>query len=1012
MINPKNICKYIALFVIISILLSALLSLICNAASASGDAAADTSQSIPVDKTQIQSVIPYVEKTDNGEPKNVPIESREDMTLNPGSVYLKAQIYLNSADATKYYGSQVYIFKLLPYQEITDISAAAQAANFNVQSSEGFSYSVSIPAPDLSDLQSGEIFNKFVAGVKDGDLYVPISEAQYISNINYLTSNGKRDVPPVSKTKKGLLIQMPGEARMLGVEYTTVTIYLNDLMSAEEGPNTELYVYQNQNYYFNIDKFLEYDKQIKYFTTEGINVTAVLLINASGFTPSNQTVQTPSADGSVQPESLVPANPIEYIIHPNALLTADSGVKPFYYGINTKDERGVRYFEALMSFIADRYVKEGGKFGRIYNIILGSDIGRAMYNYCGKTDIISYIKDYMRALRICDTAIRSRFGGSRVYVPFDNWFTAKSQTEGDFTFINKEVIDWLCDYSRKEGNFIWNIAWKAYNADILNPSCWTETVPVGDYSTPVITMKNINVLCDYINLEKKDYLPNGELRKVMLSNQGFSSGDNSIGNRDLQAASFVYAYLKIRYMPDITAFIYHGQVDNTNENSCSFGLWTNAPGTVNEPGEPKKIYDVFKYMDTNREAEKIEFAKAVLGIADFKEITPQYSPDSAPAVILTEVTGETIKNTKSLSATNIGIFGSDKLSGFNGTSNISTISRVAKYDNPDSAAFDGVSMLFAGFTAPIKGDFGGIYKTYTSSEAVLNLKDEKYVGVKLRIDTDIAMPEEQKIQMFLIMESEPQSQSPGVTGETTGSAGGAAASAQNSGGSQTISVFEGLANIPPNKDEIIYFDISSWDGRTNIKKIKLLVNPYVSSSGYADVSGETAGLPIQSVAEGGLSESNNGINSKYDFNLYVYSIVSAHTSKMSSFQTILTIVVIIVCIAAAGYAALVIRARRIKKRRRELELQRRRRAKAAASRQNAQPQVNNQSGYTPPPRNAPPRKPPNSSPNLNSNQSRTQRPPQNRIPPNNNINNPNNPNNTRPRNPDINRNGYDNTGKK
>ncbi|MCL1859814.1 MAG: DUF5722 domain-containing protein [Oscillospiraceae bacterium] len=940
--------KYMAIIIIITVLIGIFPQF--TGVSAIPDDSGEAAQSDesgqsdqagqPDEKTQIKSIIPYVEKKENEITQSVPVESREDMLLYP-NVSLKIQVYISAEDAEKYSGDRIYIFKLKPYEEITDINKenSLYSVYFDVvqNSSEGFSYNVTLLSPDLPNLKSGEIFNKFVIAVKDGDKFIPIpgSDAKYISNINCLSN--KKETPPVSKTKKGLSVQMPGEARMLGVGYTTVNMLLNDFMAAEEGSNTELYIYGNENYYFNRDKIAEYDKKIKYFTNEGINVTAVLLISARGFSPRNsqnnndsEGENTEDSDISMS-QLLVPVDPIEYLIHPNALASTD---KTFYYGINTTDEKGVKYFEALMSFIADRYVKEDIGYGRIYNIILGSDIGRTTsYNYCGKIDIVSYVKDYLRALRICDSAIRSRFGGSRVYVPFDNWFAEIPQ--GDVDFINKDIIDLLCEYSQKEGNFIWNVAFKPYNADILNPEFWKETQPVNDSSTPIITMKNIEVLCSYLNLEKKSYLPSGEIRKVMLSDLGYSSGDNSKENMELQAAAFVYAYLKVKYIPEITAFIYHGHVDNNNEIG-SLGLWTNAPDTVNDPGEKKKIYDVFKYMDTNRESEKIDFAKAVLGIEDFTEIAKLYSKDAEPAVILKEVAGETLK--KSPNATNIGIFRDDRLSGFIGSPNLSKMNRVNKYDNKDSELFNGASMLFAGFSNPIKGDFGGIVKIYTPEDPVLNLSNEKYVGVKLRIDTSVQMPEDQMIQLILIMESEPAPQNPGTdndTGATVTSSG----TGQNSGNAantaKTISIFEGLANISPNKDEIVYFDISSWEDKTDIKKIKLLVNPYVNYS----VSDQTS---QNLLAEPSEFSSGSDAADKYDFNLYVYSIISAHPSKTSVFKTVLIIILVLVLIIVAGYGVLYIRAQIIKKKRRRMRELQRRKAQAAAGRNHRTPgQYNN-----------------------------------------------------------------------
>jgi hypothetical protein len=532
--------KYISAIMTVLVLLGAVLPLSGSASNISNisnisDILAVSADN-PIDPartggegTRINSVIPYVTKTENGVARYVPIESREDIVTNPHSVSLRIQVYVDPADSERY--PQIYIFKLRPHQETAEIKNAQPAASFDVvRNNEGFTYNVSLLFPDLSNLKSGEINNKFVAGIRESDnSFTPVSNAQYINNINVLSD--RRAVPPVPNTKKGLVLQMPGEARLFGVEHTTVNLFLNDFMAAEEGPNTEIYSYGGIDYHFNIDKISEYDKIIKYFTTEGIKVTAVLLIDAQKFTPSEPPVLP---DGGGEPEepgdsddpdnpdeeepsqSAVsgPRDPIEYLIHPNALASGQSsGIR--YYGVNAATEDGVRHFEALMSFIADRYVREDDGFGRIYNIILGRDIGAlTLYNNCGRIDIVSYAENYLRALRIADTAMRSRFGGARVYVPFDNYFAGMPEESRDF--INKDIINRLLEYSVREGNFIWNIAWSANNYTRLNPETWREIEPVNDFSTHVITMKNINVLCDYINTEKINYLPGGERRKIML----------------------------------------------------------------------------------------------------------------------------------------------------------------------------------------------------------------------------------------------------------------------------------------------------------------------------------------------------------------------------------------------------------------------------------------------------------------------------------------------------------------
>ena len=933
----KNYNRYIAIIIIIVVLVGIMPTFTDVSAkpddtggeSQSEDAERSGQSDQADEKTRIKSIIPYVDKKEGGIEQTVAIESREDMRLFP-KTSLKIKVYISAEDSQKYAGERIYIFKLKPYEETTDIlnkDESSYEAYFDVnQNSSGYSHDVTLLTSDLSNLNSGEIYNKFVAAVKEKDQFKAITDAKYIDNINYLSN--KKETPPVSKTKKGLIIQMLGEARILGVGYTTIDMFLNDFMAAEGSANTELYVYGDENYYFNIDKISEYDKKIKYLTNEGINVAARLLIN-KGFIPSDQSGNQDSngenSEDNAISQLLIPVDPIQYLIHPNALASVQSDPNKafYYYGINTTNEKGVKYFEALMSFIADRYVKDDKGYGRIYNIILGSTIGEAsLFNYCGKKDdIISYVKNYLRALRICDTAMRSRFGGSRVYVQLSNLFAVSSGRDGDFA--NKDLIRQLCEYSQKEGNFIWNIAVNAYNADSLNPEFWKETAPTGEFSTPIITMKNIEVLCNYLNLEMKDFLPNGEIRKVMLSDQGYSSGDNSKENMELQAAAFAYAYLKAKYIPDITSFIYHGHVDQTEVGSL--GLWTRIPDTANDPGEKKKIYDVFKYMDTNREAEKTEFIKSVLGPEYAAEIEKLQSKDTEPAIMLTEATGETLKSRPN--ATNIGSFNDDRLSGFIGSSNISKMSRVI-YSNKDSEDFHNKSMLFAGFSNTVKGDFAGISKIYTPEEPALNLTGEKYVGVKLRIDTLMQMPEDQKIQLILIIESEPVSQSSGTGNDTAGTASGTGQNSNNTNTVKTLSIFEGLANISPNKDETVYFDISTWEDKTDIKKIKLLVNPYANPA--------SQNLSPQADSSGN-DTANADTAGKYDFNLYVYSIVSAHISRTSVFKTLLIIVLVIIFIVVAGYAALYIRAQMIKKKRREMRAYQKRRAQLAASRKQGSP---------------------------------------------------------------------------
>ncbi|MCL2098895.1 MAG: DUF5722 domain-containing protein [Oscillospiraceae bacterium] len=831
----------------------------------------NTEAAITGDITQIKSIIPFIERTDNEIVQNVPIESQDDIWSSPGTASLRLQVYINGSDAQKYSGEHLYICKLKTYEDTARVNSENIAVSFEVRSDESFTYILSV-LTDLSNFNNGEIYNKFVIAARIGDSLTPISDAKYIGNINHLSD--MRDTPPDSFSKKGLAaVQMPGEARLLGVRHTTVKIVLNDFISAE--PSSVNYMFGGEEFYFNMDAIAEYDRRIKYLTNEGINVTAALVISANDYNRpqlhhgdeegggeggENDENAENEENEAVEPETML--RPIDHLIHGAA--RENAAVRPFYFGINTADEFGFKYFAALMSFIADRYVREDMGSGRIYNLILGSEIGNISMNYCGQIEAEQYAKDYMRALRIADTAARSRFGGARVYVPLDNSF-AHSPDNG---YVNRQLIDLLCEYSETEGNFIWNVAVHAYNADRYSLETWRESSPVDSYETPYITMKNINVLADYINIEKQAYLPDGETRKLMLAGQGFTSGGISTEGMELQAASFIYAYLKAKYTPEITAFIYHGQMDNPSEEIGYFGLWT-------EQGEKKLIHDVFKYMDTDKEAGYTGFAKPLLNIDKFEELIPFYPEEAEPAVILTETTGKPNRSRMNF-AVGIGRFGTGAvLDGFIGSANMSELS-VEEYEGEHSGLN---RVLFAGFTEPLRGDFGSIFKIYDRDNA-LDLSGCRFVELNMRIDSDLELDAKRTTQVILTLEAETP---------------------------EALYMYEGMANIRLNEDTAVYFDISEWEGRSGIHRVAVAANPY--------------------------SEAYGGSGGGYDFKMYIQSVTAVNVSRINFIRSFIIAVIIIVLLLAAAWTALFIRARIIRERRRRLrELRRKRRA--AANRKN------------------------------------------------------------------------------
>ena len=123
------------------------------------------------------------------------------------------------------------------------------------------------------------------------------------------------------------------------------------------------------------------------------------------------------------------------------------------------------------------------------------------------------------------------------------------------------------------------MAYHPYPYPMVEPEFWDDHntgAVTANLNTQVIDFENLNVLTDY--LCTGDYLdPAGNVRRVILSEQGFTAVSASRGNvEQIQAAAYAYAYYIADSNPYIDAFILSRQVDAPSEvrTSCSFGLAT------------------------------------------------------------------------------------------------------------------------------------------------------------------------------------------------------------------------------------------------------------------------------------------------------------------------------------------------------------------------------------------------------------------------------------------------------
>ncbi len=459
----------------------------------------------------------------------------------------------------KYY----YLFELATYEDSIDETKEPVA---RIYKNDDTSFSL--------DLNKGEedtrLFSKFRVAVKLDDEFVPVSHAKYITNPEACAGYSYAGME--HKSIKGILPDplRISELQDLGCEYATYNIPLKNILVTSGGIS---YTYGGVTYHFNERIINDYDNLFKRLNNMGIDVAAIVLNNAST---------------SSFPE----------ITHPSAR----SGSTAPYYMFNAAEDRGVKAIAAISSFLANRY--SGSGHGNVSMWIYANEVNaRREYNYMAYVDVNTYTVEFTRGFRIFYNSIKSQNSAAQVYIPLDQRWTYNTEKTGDYDA--KDVLDIFALSLSEYGNIDWGLAAHPYSFPNGNTAFWKSSKYVDHTeNTPCITMDNIEVLTNY--MQKEEMLDtSGNVRSIILSEIGYSS----TSGQALQAAAFAYAYVKMEENGYIDALMLSRQTDAADE-IAALGL---ALGLQTTGGSKKQIYDVFKYIDTDKRSEVISFAYDIVG---------------------------------------------------------------------------------------------------------------------------------------------------------------------------------------------------------------------------------------------------------------------------------------------------------------------------------------------------------------------------------------------------------------
>jgi hypothetical protein len=285
----------------------------------------------------------------------------------------------------------------------------------------------------------------------------------------------------------------------------------------------------------------------------------------------------------------------------------------------------------MYEFMADRYTRADAQYGRIPGFVVGNELqSHWVWHNIGETPAEEVIEDYVRAVRIAWLAARSQHKDLRVFISMDHSWTHTVLDDPLKVIPGDELLRGFAKEAKRGGDFPWHVAFHPYPENLFEPRFWNDRTALMRFDTPRITFKNLEVLPEF--LRQEEFLYNGELRGIALTEQGFHTPDAPDGEA-VQAAAYCYAFHKVNHMPEIDAFIYHRHTSMPDEGGLDLGLWMWDPEALPEirPGKKKRIWEVYKAAGTPDWEEAFAFALPLIGIDSWDEALPDYAIDTTPA---------------------------------------------------------------------------------------------------------------------------------------------------------------------------------------------------------------------------------------------------------------------------------------------------------------------------------------------------------------------------------------------
>lgn len=280
---------------------------------------------------------------------------------------------------------------------------------------------------------------------------------------------------------------------------------------------------------------------------------------------------------------------------------------------NMDSPESVNCLAAIVDFLASRYGREDARYGRVSHwIVLNEVDAGSSWADMGDRPMYYFTDYYIKVLRLVNNILRQYDPNAETFASFTHSWTLPA-----LEFPAKEMIGIIDAMGKKEGDYMWAIAFHSYPWDLLNPRCWECPYSTPSMDAQCVSFRNLEVLDKWIRMPEHKYQGTRK-RSVWLSEAGLNSRSYSEADLMDQAAGTAYAWKKVEALEGIDAWQWHNWFDNAGDGSnAMLGL---RKFLDSEGGEAKPAWQVFRAAGTADEEECFAPYLEYLGLGSWDEI--------------------------------------------------------------------------------------------------------------------------------------------------------------------------------------------------------------------------------------------------------------------------------------------------------------------------------------------------------------------------------------------------------